>query len=182
MIVIPTRAKVAVGILVLVLAAGLLTLALLPKATQAKAENAPVQFGPDPIYNPGLLNPCTGEEVAITGEIKGFFQVVQTASGRTYTKFHYVVRGTGVGSEGNSYTFNEIHNQVVPGEPPFTETAQITLISRGAGVNFAINETVHISSNGEAHDVIADPVCRGANATPLPTPSPTATAKAQSRP
>jgi len=127
----------------------------------AQAENSPVLFGPQPFDSPGFVNPCTGELVDITGELKGFFQVVQTSSGQTYTKFHLVVQGTGVGSEGNRYTFNEVHNQVIPGEPPFTETALISLISEGSEDNFAINETVHISPNGEVHDVFADPVCRG---------------------
>lgn len=43
---------------------------------------------------------------------------MQTSSGQTYTKFHFVFKGTGVGSVGNSYTFNEVHNEVIRGEPP----------------------------------------------------------------
>jgi hypothetical protein len=127
----------------------------------AQAENRAVHFGPEPLTNEGLLKPCTGEVVPLTGEIQGFFQVVQTSSGQTYTKFHFVLKGTGVGSGDNSYTFNELHNEVIPGEPPLNATALISLISQGSGDNFASNQTVHISPNGEVHDLFADPVCRG---------------------
>lgn len=38
----------------------------------AQAENSAVHFGPEPLANEGLLNPCTGAVVPLTGEIQGF--------------------------------------------------------------------------------------------------------------
>jgi len=127
----------------------------------AQAESERIPIGPEPLVNPGLINPCTGEVVEITGEIRGFFQVVQTSTGETYTKVHTVVSGTGVGSEGNTYTFHEIHTQVIPGSPPFNETGQVLLISQGSGDSFALNQVVHVSPNGDVREIVAEPVCRG---------------------
>jgi hypothetical protein len=140
-------------------AATVATLTAGPVAAQATSERIPI--GPEPLVNPGLINPCTGEVVSITGEIRGFFQVVQTPTGETYTKVHFVVQGTGAGSEGNSYTFSEIHTQVIPGAPPFTETGEILLISEGSGDNFALNQQFHVTPSGQVHEGVAEPVCRG---------------------
>ena len=125
---------------------------------QAESERTPI--GPEPLDFP-VVNPCTGEVVDITGQIKGFFQVVQTSTGKTYTKVHYVISGTGVGSEGNTYTFRVIRTQVIPGLPPFSETGQVLLISQGSGDSFALNQVFHISPNGDIREIVADPVCRG---------------------
>jgi hypothetical protein len=177
MLVIPTRVTVVVVISALVLAAGLLTLALLTQPTPAQATSERIAIGPEPVTHPGLLNPCNGEVVVITGDVRGYFQTVQTPTGKTFTKVHTVFKGIGVGSEGNTYTFNQIHTQVIAGEAPFTVTTQILLTSEGSSVNFALNQQSHVSPNGDAHTTVADPVCRGATA-PHPPPPGTATAAA----
>jgi hypothetical protein len=183
LLVIPTRVKVVVVISALVLAAGLLTLVLLPNPTQAQATSERIPIGPEPFTHPGLLNPCNGEVVVITGDHRGYFQTVQTPTGKTYTKVHEVFKGIGVGSEGNTYTFNETHTQVIVGEAPFTTTGEILLISEGSNVNFALNQQSHVSPNGDAHTAVANPVCRGATAPHPPPPgTASATAKAQPRP
>ena len=192
MLVIPTRVKVVVVISALVLAAGLLTLALLPNPTQAQATVERIQVGPnDPFINEALLNPCTGETVFITGTATGFIDVVTTPSGQTNSHINIDYRGKGEGSEGNSYIFQQPFHQVVSGGLPITETAQLMVFSKGSGNNFALNQVIHVSPNGDVQSGVANPVCRGATAPHPPPPgtasatatdAPTATAKAQPRP
>jgi hypothetical protein len=139
-------------------AATVVTLIAGPVAAQATTERIPVE--PQPYINQ-LVNPCTGEVVDITGELSGFFETVQTPTGETFTQYHLFIHGTGVGSEGNRYIFQENHNQVRPGSPPISETAPILMINEGAGENWTLIQEFHVSPNGQIREGVAEPICRG---------------------
>jgi hypothetical protein len=145
---------------VFVLVATLLaTLIAGPAGAEAGRER--VEFGPTPLALT-VLNACNGELVSVTGEYRGFFQEVQTPSGQTNFKQHFVLQGTGVGSEGNKYVIREIsHSDFLDGPPPFTSTVSLKFVSEGSDANFVGNTVYHGSPNGEIFFEEAGSACRG---------------------
>jgi hypothetical protein len=142
---------VAVATIVAALIAG-------PVAAQGETEHVP--FSSE--INTFVVNPCNGESVLITGVATGFTQEVQTPSGRTFTKFHVVENGTGVGSEGNQYVYHQTFNGGQVGTLPLTATVPLLVISQGSTDNFVVHQVVHFNVDGQLEFIkFGDPQCRG---------------------
>jgi hypothetical protein len=129
---------VAVAAIVATLIAG-------PVAAQAEAEHVPFSYE----FGGGVVNPCNGEFVAVTGEATGFTQEVQTPSGQTRTKFFLVENGKGVGSEGNQYVYHQTINGGQVGTLPLTANVSLLVISQDSTENFVLHQVVHWNVDGQ---------------------------------
>lgn len=92
-----------------------------------------------------LTNPCTGEDVAITGEEHIVSHVTTPKPGKFIVGLHTTYHGTGVGlTTGTTYNFNEVDNFhekfTEPGaEFMFQDVASLHLISQGSTDNFFVH-------------------------------------------
>ena len=93
MIVIPNRVRVVVVVSALALAAGLLTLALLAKPTQAQAETI-TSTERLPLNNT-YFNPCTGEEFHIEGTVHLVQHRTIDENGTDHVQVHSNTQGRG---------------------------------------------------------------------------------------
>ncbi len=152
MVVIPTRVRVVV-VVVSALAAGLLTLALLAKPTQAQAETG--TFSAHAPLDSGIVNPCTGELVFL----EGFGQFVSHATidenGGHHLKMHVTLHGQGVSASGAKYVWHESFNQYLYFSPEesadnITLAVSFRVIRQGSATpedDFIGKAVVHFTRN-----------------------------------
>ena len=127
-----------------------------PVTAQAEAEHVPFSA-----ISTFVVNPCNEESVLITGEATGFTQEVLTPSGQTFTKFHVVENGSGVGSEGNQYVYHQTFNGGQVGTLPLTATIPLLVISEGSTDNFVVSQVVHFNADGQIEFIKFESQCRG---------------------
>jgi hypothetical protein len=101
-----------------------------------------------------LPDPCTGEDVHVTGTIHLVTVVTVDASGSTHTEMHFNVQGvSGVGlTSGTRYRgiHTETHSSNTAGPAPseFTTRINIMLISEGGSSNLTIRDALlHVTVN-----------------------------------
>ena len=114
-------------------------------------------------FNLVLFNECTGEDVALSGELRIRVKTTIDANGGIHSTFHLVprrVRGEGVDS-GIRYKLvggARIHfNADADGAPlNFTATAMFNLVSQGGSDNLQVKFTFHVTvnANGEVTAVV----------------------------
>lgn len=115
-------------------------------------------------------NPCTGEDVTVSGYFQVVFHITEDANGG----IHVAVEGnasqvSGVGTSGTKYRatggFWEEFNVPAGGAIDYTLVDVINLISQGSGDNFAFHVTLHftVDANGNptAEVVNISAECRG---------------------
>jgi hypothetical protein len=106
MVVIPTRVRVVVVVAALALAAGLLTLALLTKPTQAKAESFTASDWSAFAFTD--ISPCTGEPYSLEGTVHMVAHYTQDANGGYLVTGEVNAQGSGVGdTSGATYRFQQ---------------------------------------------------------------------------
>jgi hypothetical protein len=141
---------VAVATIVATLIAG-------PVAAQAEAEHVPFSYE----FGSGVINPCNGEFVTVTGEARGFTQELQTPSGQTRTKFFIVENGKGVGSEGNQYVYHQTVNGGAVGTLPLTTNVSSLVISQDSTDNFVLHQVFHWNVDDQLEFIqVAGTECR----------------------
>jgi hypothetical protein len=101
-----------------------------------------------------LSDPCTGEQVHVTGTIHLVTVVTLDANGGTHTEMHFNVQGvSGVGlTSGTRYRgiHTETHSSNTAGPAPseFTTRINIMLISEGGSSNLTIRDALlHVTVN-----------------------------------
>jgi hypothetical protein len=125
----------------------------------------------DPFVFSGI-NPCTNEEVYVSGETRVTVRVLVDPRGArhvTYTLVASHIRGEG--ENGTSYRMvggERDHLNVIDGDPyPLDETfsSAITLVGSGKGANFTTHFTSHITITADGvtrSEVVHDHAeCRG---------------------
>jgi hypothetical protein len=109
-------------------------------------------FVQDVPYNVnGILNPCNGEVVAVTGVEHVVMNTTPTPAGGLEVSDQVIIRGMGSGDLGNTYTLHnnsgvQEHFQV-SGATTFTFPQTFTLISEGSAPNFTIHVMFHATVN-----------------------------------
>jgi hypothetical protein len=125
------------------LAAIVLVFVLVTSASAAQLINQdfPISFS--------AVNPCNGENVAVSGVLH--FTEFQTvgASGNVLTGNHQNLHLTGVGDQGNTYVGNLETNNVFNTQNgmELTSTLSQPLISQGSAPNFQVHAIVHVTIN-----------------------------------
>ena len=156
MVVIPNRVRVLVVVSALALAAGLLTLALLAKPTQAQAQHE--TFRAQMPFEMGGFNPCTGETYYLEGTVHLVTQVTQDANGNFHFTSHQVVEGQGVGASGAKYvvhdSFNTTINFTLEAAQTFTQEFIFKVIRQGSDTpedDYTVKYLIHftVTANGE---------------------------------
>jgi hypothetical protein len=147
--------KAVVVVSALAFAAGLLTLALLAKPTQAQVrtetltERTPFEFEP-------FANPCTGEQVFVEGTQTFVFHVTEQPNGAFFISGVNKFQGRAVGASGVEYVYREIarghFNVTSSSAENFTNLATVKLIPKGSPedafkLTFFVRYT--INANGE---------------------------------
>ena len=101
-------------------------------------------------------NPCTGEEVTVTGEILVISHETADRTGGSHSQFVIAHRNViGVGEAGTAYRLvgglRSIGNFTAEGATEFTMTAVFNLVSQGGTDNFMLVQAFHmtISPTGE---------------------------------
>jgi hypothetical protein len=162
MIAIPNRVRVVVVVSALALAAGLLTLALLAKPTQAQAQSDTLNERVPLALT--VNNPCTGEEVFIEGTDHLVFHRTVDANGGFHVKVHSNFEGQGVSPSGAKYVLhtsanNRFYFRAESAEnDTFTDTFKI--IRQGSATpeadDFELKLTFHvtINANGEVTAIV----------------------------
>jgi hypothetical protein len=164
MTVIANRWRVLALMFALVLAGGLLTLALLEKPAQAQAETI---TSTDEYTFDEFLEDCTGELVELAGTQHIVAHSTLDATGALHTKYHVVTQGRGVSDSGAKYivinTDNVEENITLPPEEvqrTITNPGMFKLIRQGSStpaddqyVNYLLHVTVN--ANGEVTAVVS---------------------------
>jgi hypothetical protein len=102
-------------------------------------------------FDDALENPCTGEPVVLSGELKITTRITVDNQGKTHLAYNLVpsqVRGEGAdGTQYKAVGGQREHYNSVDNEPPITDTFTETfnLISAGGGDNFLARTLFHIS-------------------------------------
>ncbi len=135
MVAMTNRMRLVVVVSALALAAGLLTLALLAKPTQAQAQTE--TFNERFAFEFVAFNPCTGEEFFAEGTSHVVFHITQDPSGGSHVKSHLDSHGQGVSESGAKYVLHDTTN----GQNNFRLFAQ---------ENFTATETFKTIRQGEA--------------------------------
>jgi hypothetical protein len=134
---------VLVGLLAAIRASGGILGTAVASADGAQVQDIPLNFG--------LINPCNGEFVAVTGVEHVVSNTTTTPAGGVELSQQVTWRLMGTGSLGNSYrSINNIgaqnHGQTRKGVT-FTFPQTFTLISEGSAPNFTVNVLFHITFN-----------------------------------
>jgi hypothetical protein len=118
----------------LAVAAGLLTLALLDKPAQARAETTTTQ---DRNTFNQVLNICSGEFVQIQGTLHAVAHTTTDETGVRHSTFHFNIQGRGKSASGAKYVFKQV----------FTSHDNVTGV---AGDNFTVTfmQTVRFIRQG----------------------------------
>jgi hypothetical protein len=94
-----------------------------------------------------------GESVYITGTLTGFMTQLLLPNGEYKSTFHYHMQGTGEGSDGNNYIYNETGASNLQSEGEFGETTVYTgqahtmLNSLGSDPNFFFRTLMHVTGS-----------------------------------
>jgi hypothetical protein len=131
-------------------------LALLLAAGVALAQNGPAQqttihFAPSE-FGTIFPDPCNlGEEVTITGTAKGSITEVLTPTGAYMYTLHLSQFGTGVGTEGSEYRWNNTSvfrfrsEDQASDATVFTAAGPLLLINKGSGPNLVVHSVYHLT-------------------------------------
>ena len=97
-------------------------------------------------------NPCTGEDVTLTGNLHVLVHMTENAAGGSEAKVHSQPQGvTGVGTSGTEYQGTGVTQAQTTDNPgPQFETTFINnfrIISHGTSSNFTVHDTVHLTFN-----------------------------------
>jgi hypothetical protein len=115
-----------------------------------------------------VMDPCTGEPVAIEGTLDTIVEITPDASGGFHNKIHNASKGTGVGLVSSTrYTYSEELDSELTSAGAATETQTLNhfLTSAGSSDNFFFKMTVHTTVNGTGVPTASvdhfDSGCRG---------------------
>jgi len=152
MVAMPNRMRLVVVMSALALAAGLLTLALLAKPTQAQAETATVNERFPVAFE--IENPCTGEVVFIEGTLHSVFHITRDADGGFHIKGHNNFQAQGVSPSGAKYVVHESANRQLnfrdESADNFTFLVTLEAIRQGSATpedDFKVKALIHITAN-----------------------------------
>ncbi len=117
-------------------------------------------------------NPCTGDDVMLTGSMDALIRTTTSASGRSNFALHQVIDASGTGApSGTHYTSHEVdnfeENNVTSANGAFevTETTNLHLLTTGSDPNFVVHLTEHetVNANGDITAMTVNFVseCRG---------------------
>jgi hypothetical protein len=144
------------------------TLAL--AAGMALAQANTVTFTEKQPFNQTIINPCTQEEVQLTGEFLFLFHVTEDPNGGLHVQQHGSAKGiTGTGESGTQYRLVGVTREEFYFPPG--ETREATVVNRfhvvtpGPSDNFLFDQTIHVTfnANGEPTVVLIreDTKCAG---------------------
>lgn len=149
------RSRVAVFLAVLAL--------MLSAATPSQAAATTFRDSITVPYDVVLYNACTGEDVALTGELSITAHTTIDGQGGIHSKFTLVphnVRGTGL-SSGITYKAVGGARSTFNADADFaplaiTSTSMFNLVSQGSSDNFQVRYTFHltVNANGELTAVV----------------------------
>jgi hypothetical protein len=119
-----------------------------------------------------MTNPCTGDDVTLTGSLDVVVRATTSASGRSNFALHQVTDASGSGvPSGTQYAAHEVdnfeENNVTSANGAFevTETTNLHLTTKGSDPNLVVHLTEHetVNANGEITAVTLDFAsdCRG---------------------
>jgi hypothetical protein len=152
MVAMTNRMRLVVVMSALALAAGLLTLALLAKPTQAQAETE--TFNERFPFAFEIENPCTGEVVFIEGTLHFVFHITQDADGGFHIKGHLNFQGKGVSPSGAKYVVYESANSQfnfrAESADNFTSPVTFQVIRQGSPTpedDFKVKALFHFTEN-----------------------------------
>ena len=163
MAVMPNRVRVVVVVSALAFAAGLLTLALLAKPTEAQGQTETTSDRTPFAFS--TWNPYTGEDILGEGFIQGVFHFTEDAAGGTHFMFHGNFHGQGVGDSGAKYVLANPGNDPIKfsgfseSATTFTGTGTLVIIRKGEatpGDDYHMKYLVHFTfnANGEVTSVV----------------------------
>jgi hypothetical protein len=143
--------------LAVLLVAGLLAAVLTAGAAGAQANPAqPTKIPLEPVgFSTYFNNYCNdGETVYITGTLTGFMTQLLLPNGEYKSTFHYHMQGTGEGSDGNNYIYNETGTSDLQSEGEFggattvyTGEGHTMLNSLGSDPNVFFRVLMHITGS-----------------------------------
>lgn len=139
------------------------TLALLTLLAGAVSASAQATTEIERFVDPFVFdstNPCNGEAVVVTGELRITLRTTFDANGGFHSSFTLVPSGVrGVGESGALYKAvggqRDHFNITSSGTLTDTFTSVFNLVSQGGGDNFVDQVTIHITFNANG-DVTAD--------------------------
>jgi hypothetical protein len=129
--------------------ASAVAVALLPGA--AAAQVTPFHDNFSEPFEVTTFNPCTGEEILLSGTLSGTVTTFTQPSGQILVVSHQLLTAEGQGSEGNHYTISDTGNAsilVAPDDPSIlSQTLDSHVISQGDAPNFLQHTTNHVTIN-----------------------------------
>jgi len=102
-------------------------------------------------FSTALVNPCTGEVVAIEGTLDTTVAVTPDESGGFHSKIHTASKGSGVAAVSSTrYVYSEEFDSefTSAGATTQTQTLNHFLTSASATDNFFLKTTFHVTVNG----------------------------------
>src|SRR5438132_8728108 len=101
-------------------------------------------------------NPCTREDVTLTGNLHVLIHITENAAGGFEAKEHFQPQGiTGIGASGTEYQGTGVTQDETStnseGQFESTFINNFRIISHGSSANFTVHDTVHVTfnANGE---------------------------------